>query len=874
MNMKKLLALLLAVVMVFGIVACTPADPTNPGTNPTDPTDPKNPTDPQGPTDPTDPSQPAYVVETFEGDFVYKDWVGTLATNWNPHTYQVNDDSYPIGFTSSGLYELWFNDELNPKEGKAPFEGFVVMPEMALSLPVDVTEQIKAQYPQFGIPESATEGFAYTIELNPDACFADGTPITAETWEKSMELLLRPELNNYRAADYYARGDFKIAGAKAYNNSGKASYSANSADAETFKYAVSDLILGADGIYETADGLDIYIAIDNEDGLAWLGDYTLKFYVEYYKDQMFSMTHWDALAAAANEKGYAPLTEESLAWLTDLISTNPAWGETAENVPYYLAICESFPAGLKYEDTVGVWASDEYELTVVLENALSGFYLYINLGGWLVDPVLYESCLTETNGAWTSNYNTSVETSNSYGPYKVSEYQTDKYIRFVRNENWWGYEDGKHIYKDPVDGKIYPMYQTTEIYCQVVAEAATAKMMFMAGELMTYGLQAADFASLKNSEYAYTTPAETIYCLIMNGHLESIQKREAAADFDKSTTDLETMTVDSFRRAMALVYDKNLLCEVISPSRTAGLGILGSTYVYDVENALYYRETEQAKRVLCDFYSVDVSKFASLDDAVASITGYDPEGAKKLFTQAFADAIEAGYITDANGDGISDQTVTMEYCLSADDSFQQSLIAFLNQYANEAAKGTPFEGKILIKGSPAYGNEWSNMIRNGMSDCVLGGFGGSNLNPFSTMASYLDPSSSFDGAWNDTSKVDMTLELNGESITMSVLDWVNCVNGSTITVDGKDYNFSEGMADTDTRLEILAALEGAIMKTYNHIPMIQNQGTTLLSQQVYYVVEEYNPILGGRGGITYLKYDYNEAEWAAYIAEQGGELTY
>ena len=30
MNMKKLLALLLAVVMVFGIVACTPADPTNP----------------------------------------------------------------------------------------------------------------------------------------------------------------------------------------------------------------------------------------------------------------------------------------------------------------------------------------------------------------------------------------------------------------------------------------------------------------------------------------------------------------------------------------------------------------------------------------------------------------------------------------------------------------------------------------------------------------------------------------------------------------------------------------------------------------------------------------------------------------------------
>ena len=857
--MKKLFALLLAVVMALSMFAgCNvQSDPT------TEPT--------QGKTEPT---EPQLKVETFEGDFVYKDWVGTLATNWNPHTYQVEDDGYPIGFLSSGLYELWFNDELNPKEGKDPYEGFVVIPEMAAELPVDVTAKIRAEYPQFNIPASATEGFAYTIKLNPNACFADGTPITAETWEKSMELLLRPELNNYRAPDYYARGDFKIAGAKAYNNAGKTSYTANSADAETFDYTVADLVLGADGIYENADGLDIYIAVDNTDGLAWLGGATLKYYVEGNGEAAFSLTYWQNLLDAVNADGMVALTADSLAWLTDLIATNPGWGETAENVPYYLTIAESFPADTKYEGTVGVWASDEYELTVVLENALSGFYLYLNLGGWLGDPVLYEKCLTETNGAWTSTYNTSVDTSNSYGPYKVAEYQTDKYMRFVRNEKWWGYNDGKHIYKDPVDGKIYPMYQTSEIYCQVVAEAATAKLMFMAGELMTYGLQAADYATLKNSDYAYTTPAETIYCLIMNGHLKSIQERESAADFDKTTTDLETMTVESFRKAMALVYDKNLLCEVISPSRTAGLGILGTTYVYDVDNALYYRETDQAKKVLCDFYSVDVSKYASLDDAVASITGYDPEGAKVLFTQAFKDAIDAGYITDTNEDGISDQTVTMEYCLSADDSFQQSLIAFLNQYANEAAKGTPFEGKILIKGSPAYGNEWSNMIRNGMSDCVLGGFGGSNLNPFSTMASYLDPSSSFDGKWNDTSKVDMTLELGGEKITMSVLDWVNCVNGSTITVGGKDYNFGEGMADTDTRLDILAALEGSIMSTYNHIPMIQNQGTTLLSQQVYYVTEDYNPILGGRGGIQYMKYNYNETEWKDYVKECGGELQY
>ena len=58
---------------------------------------------------------------------------------------------------------------------------------------------------------------------------------------------------------------------------------------------------------------------------------------------------------------------------------------------------------------------------------------------------------------------------------------------------------------------------------------------------------------------------------------------------------------------------------------------------------------------------VDVSQYASLDEAVDSITGYDPETAKELYTEAFNEAIEAGYITDADGDGISDQTVQIEY---------------------------------------------------------------------------------------------------------------------------------------------------------------------------------------------------------------------
>ena len=34
-------------------------------------------------------------------------------------------------------------------------------------------------------------------------------------------------------------------------------------------------------------------------------------------------------------------------------------------------------------------------------------------------------------------------------------------MHFVKNENWYGWNDGNHEYVDPVDGQTYQMYQTT-----------------------------------------------------------------------------------------------------------------------------------------------------------------------------------------------------------------------------------------------------------------------------------------------------------------------------------------------------------------------------------------------------------------------------
>lgn len=808
--------------------------------------------------------------------YTWKTAVSALAKYWNPHDYETEDDSFPLDYIQVGFYSFIFNDELHKVDGKNPYEGYVIIPEMAASEPVDVTEKIKAEHPEFGIPESATSGYAYTIDLNKKACWEDGTPINADTYVYSMQQLLNPELLNYRAADYYSQS-LSIAGAEEYANNGNTVKKINSADAETMDVAFADLTKGADGVYTTADGGKAYFGLKT--GYEWLSGNSL---TAYYNAGYISDDVWSVLSANADTDGYTPVTDDTIDALYAFTGSD-VWGnESKDQLGFYVSYDYTYPV-VTY-DSVGLYKSGEYQITMVLDKSLSGFNLLYNLSGnWLVYEPYYEACKKQDGDSWSTTYGTSVETTMSYGPYKMVSFQADKALRLERNENWYGYTDGQHMYKDPTDGQVYNMYMTSAIDCQQVDESSTRKMMFLKGELMGYGLGSEDFATYRNSEFCYATPDETIYFLILNGHKQAIADREANAGFDKTKYDLETMTLTSFRQAVANTYDKELFASTVSPSRSGGYGLIGNAYLYDPETGARYRDTDQAKQVLCDFYAVDTSKYDSLDDAVASITGYDPETAKVLYKQAFDEAIAAGYITDTDGDGISDQTIEIEYALSVDNDFMTTTIDYLNTKMAEVTVGTPFEGKIVFKKSAPYGNDWFDKLQAGLTDTVLGGWGGSAFDPFSLTDLYTNSSRQYDAGWFDATQTDLTLDVNVagagakkaemKTLTMNLKEWSDALNGTTITVDGVEYNFGTDAADVETRLEILAAIEGAVLSTYNYIPMLQNASMALLSQQVYYVVEEYNPVMG-RGGLAYTKYNYNDAEWAEYVASQGGELKY
>jgi oligopeptide transport system substrate-binding protein len=810
-----------------------------------------------------------------DGTYTYKDAVGTLATNWNPHTYQTADDSYPASFIRTGLYGFVFNDELHPVEGKDPYEGYKIIPEMAASMPVDVTETIKASHPEFGIPADATKGYAYTIDLNPNAVWENGEKINADTYVYSMKRLLDPELLNYRAQDYMV-GSFVIANAPNYYYQGSVSLVDNgTAD----QYNKSDLVKGEDDAYYTPDGHPVFIALGYP--IEWCGGYSLYDYVDAYGEAYFDVTTWDDLVALMDDDGLVALTDANYELFVPVTTGNPAWGETEADIFNYLVVKVAYEDNYDFAN-VGVYKSGEYQITVVFGKSIAGFQLLYNLSSnWIVNETLYEANLSKVGDtdAWASTYNTSVETTLSYGPYKLVSYQKDKSMRFEKNETWYGYTDGNHVYVDPTDGKTYAFYQTTAVECQQVTEVATRKLMFLKGQLMAYGLQTEDVAEYRNSEYCYVSPSETIFFFIFNGYVEQLEAREANEGFDATKYDLQTMALKSFRKAIAVTYDKNALCEALFPDCSPGYGLIGDMYIYNPDTGAKYRDTDVAKQALCEFYSVDVSKYASLDEAVDSITGYDPVKAKELYTQAFEEALAAGYITDNDKDGKSDQIIYIEYCCSSVNEKMEQRKDILNEKAADVTKGTPFEGKIEFYLSAPYGNDWSTKIRTGLSDVVLGGWQGSALDPFGLSDLYVNPDRSYDAKWFDATKVEvtMTVPVDGvdKEITMTLKSWSDALNGvAAKDSKGDTYNFGEDQATVETRLAILAKIESTVLQTYDYIPMLQDGSLFLLTQQAYYVIEDYNPILG-RGGIEYLKYNYNDAEWEAYVASQkDGLLSY
>lgn len=75
--------------------------------------------------------------------------------------------------------------------------------------------------------------------------------------------------------------------------------------------------------------------------------------------------------------------------------------------------------------------------------------------------------------------------------------------------------------------------------------------------------------------------------------------------------------------------------------------------VADPESGYTYRSMNEAKDAILDFWGLsdqwgEGKEYADRDEAIESITGYDPAGAKTLFDQAYDIAVAQGLISEAD----------------------------------------------------------------------------------------------------------------------------------------------------------------------------------------------------------------------------------
>lgn len=750
------------------------------------------------------------------GSYTYNDTVSLLATNWNQHIYQTNDDSYPIDFLSTGLFGYYFNDT---------YDGYEIVPMMATGL-TDVT----AEY--FDASTGRTFGYAYRITLNPDAKWETGEAINAYTYEYSLKQLLDPELINYRATDYMD-GDLEILNARNYYYAGR----------EEQVQGQSDKTQPIESYYLSAD--DACYFFGDAASLYYNGDYADYFKVEDAEGNIVDV-YTEYFVPGAH------ITEELIELLLKVANN---FGDSNPEAWYEFCFFDRLWPEFDWSE-VGFKVVDEYTFDLVLDKSLTGFYLYYNLSGnWIVHEATYEACKSFEGDYYVTTYCTSVETTVSYGPYKLTNYQRDKSMIFERNENWFGYNLPQN------EG----LYKTTKITCQPIKESSTRKTMFLAGQIETYGLQADDFASLRNSPWAHVVPGDTIFFMILSGH-------EDIKNFETDTVNKWMMAQPKFRKAMSLAFDKEDFAAEVDPARSGAYGLIGDPYIWNPESGESYRDTDEAKQALCDFYQMTYGPdeiYKTLDEAVEAITGYDPVLAKQLFVEAFEEGLASGIYKEG-------QEVVIDYGSSETGStFIASTLDSLNRRLASVLEGTGYVVRFFETGP--FGNDWSEALRDGRSQSQLAGWQGSRMNPFSLTDLYVNPSRAYDANWFNAGVIKMTLDItvNGEPVTlsMSLLDWSNALNGAEVTVDGVVYNFGYGMVEDSTRLYILSRFEYEILSAGSYIPMLQDGGIHLLSKKLNYVTDEYNGLLGF-GGLTYIIYNYTDTEWAEYVASQGGILDY
>lgn len=762
----------------------------------------------------------------------------------------VNNDME--SYFTSAFYE--FNYKFDA-DGKIVPGAFTVEYSASTKLE-DVTKKYAGQY---GLAADAEKGQAFAMTLRNDLTWDDGTPIKAADFVYSMSQQLSPNYLFDTASNYYS-GNYVIHNAQNYVKQGQSGWF----DARNTY-----------GTYDTSLDSNLYFVI----GAGSTNTNYGKAEAHYFSDWGLP-AGTDAKTAATYmvQVGKANTTVEAILALE---------GKTLAEIKADATMKATWEAVLKFWQTkpneeldffvtqytypqmdfseVGYFVGDnEYELVMVIDGTLkpldeegnlayeAGYYF----SNWpLVKKDLWEQCEDTTKTPYANSYCTTLEKSASWGPYKLTNYQTDKTYTVSRNDKWFGYGLPQYA----------KQYQTDTIITNKIPEWDTAWMSFRLGEYDSVSMDVKIANEYRTSRQAYFTPDTATFDL----NLQSL----ATSRTDKRNNLL--LNYDDFRKAISLAINRDDYCAKNSPSSQAALGLLNSMYYNDVENGKVYRESIQAKEAILNAYGAEKVEggwkvgnvvYSNIDEAVDATTGYNVTLARQLMTSAYNKAKADGKYRDG-------EKIVLTFGISQQTANTDRIKNWFQAAFDDATKGTAFEGKISIEYFVFSDNTWSKQFADGEYDLCFGAWGNAPFNPaYLLCETQISADNRYAVNWDPTT-VSVTVKATPDEkhkdgvYTYNLEQWRLILQGK----DGCPVNFKN--FPMEDQLTALGAVETAILKAYYSIPVYSRYSASLMGYKTDYITYEYNTFMG-YGGIRYMSYNFDDTEWAAFVAEKGGELNY
>ena len=805
----------------------------------------------------------------------YNTTTSTMPSNWNELTYQDNNDTQILSYITSAFFDYDYKFENDVKylaDGSINKDGIVpgayTTNFSAATKLEDVTATVDAKW-GYTAEQIAEGGYAWRITLRDDLKWDDGTPITAADFVWTMQQVLDPAFMNYRANTYY--DTLRIKNSKEYffqnqegtyeplNSKGYESIQA-ALDAGETVYIDLYTVWGADASWVSADGASCPQWVSIADETVYEGLYNGQ------PDSCSGKGVYDYLVG----NGYGPYIEPGQqygSWLAVFVE-NQNRDVKWETVGIYnegnaIVVClDKAYSFLKDDGTLSVWAP----------------YYFSSLP--LVHKAKYEANkIAPAEGAtlWTSKYNSNLETTASWGPYKLVEFEAGSHYRLEKNEYWYGWNMDE--YKN--------QYNVTAINCRAVEDFSPKWLGFLNGTYDDASLQTENVGEYLDSKYVYFTSTSTgTFGMQLFSDLETLKG---------SANNNGILAIQEFRHAFNLGLNRSDIVEKIWPgSAIPCFGLINVAYYYDIENSPeladggQYRNTKTAKEGILRAYGFEQAADGtwssgaltglSTDDAYNALTGYNPELAKEKMKEAIAillaDPDKYGYDSTKN--------ITLVYGASTDTDKQRFRANYLQEILDGLTVGTELENKIDVVFDASAGSAWADAFRTGQTQIGFGyGFSGNAFNPFDIIGAFVNPDDSLNyHMYWDTGAIDMTLTMPagdyagaGETITMSVQNWYYCLNGLAESEgQAKTYNWGEGYAPTAARLMILSALEELTIKESRSVMLIADGGGSFLGAKFSYFSEDEHTFMGF-GGLRYIVVNYTDAEWAEFVAANNNDLS-